>query len=460
MLLSIQELKTLLPLDQIIINPDKLLRYGKDWLNQWDQARTSLVIFPKSTKDLVNIVTWARKHKCALIPEGGRTGLSGATVALNNEAIVSFEKWNSIIEFNPVNQSLKVSAGCITKDLQNFAKKQGLYFPISFAAEASSHIGGNIATNVGGVHVIRYGSIRRYVLDLELVTGTGACLQLGKGLIKQATGYDLKNIFIGSEGTLAFISTATIQLVLPPKNPQVILMSVETTSKLMDLFKEFKSQIPILAFEFWTDVAMDYVQAHSDLHKPEIQKSKFYVLMEIENQDRQACLNLFEIALKNHLIVDAVLSQNTEQAKNLWSLRENISESIQAYQAYKHDVSVQPSQIGDFLKELDELLHKNYPRFQQVIFGHLGDGNLHINILKNKELDRAQFIKICEKAKHAIFTLVQKYQGAISAEHGVGLLKKEGLKYSCSQEEIRCMKHLKSFFDPDHILNPGKIFDI
>lgn len=445
--------------DQILSkDKEKLTEYGTDWLKQW-QGQASTVLFPKSKENLIGIVKWARTNKVALIPAGGRTGLSGGTVALKKEVIVSFDKMNRLIEFNPWDRTVTVEAGYITQNLQELAKSKGLFFPISFAAEGSSQIGGNIATNVGGVHVVRYGNIKNYVLGLEVVTGEGELLQLGKALVKNAVGYPIKDLFIGSEGTLGLIATATLSLVLAPKNPQVFLLAIEKQTHMLDIYKSFQEEINLLAFEFFNHQAMDYVLKHGG-NFPLSEKTPFYLLVEFEEKDSEKALKLFESFYENSWVKDGTLSQNSQQARDLWKLRENISEAISFKKPYKNDVSVRVSKMSAFLKDLDKLLMKHYPDFESVVFGHLGDGNLHINILKPDDMAKKDFIKACEKVNEILFKLISEYEGSISAEHGIGLLKKEYLNYSCSPQEISLMKKIKKSFDPDSILNPGKIFDL
>jgi len=456
--LELEDLEGVLSPEQISKNPQNLLEYGNDWLKQWE-GQASAVLFPKSAKEVVHIVHWARKHKYKLIPSGGRTGLSGGAVAIQKEVVISFDKMNRILEFDPWDQTVLVEAGCITQNLQDFAKSKGLFFPICFASQGSSQVGGNIATNVGGVHVLRYGNMRQRVLGLELVTGSGELLNLGKGLVKNAVGYDLKDLFIGSEGTLAFVTKAILSLIPPPDKTQVFLMALDQPDDLLVLFKKFKEKFQPLAFEFWTDEALKYVLSHGSLEFPLSQRSSFYILIEIEGRDKETALSVFEKVFEQGVVQDGVLSQSSVQAENIWRLRENISESISSRQPYKNDICVRTSKITNFLKDLDELLKKHYPDFENIIFGHLGDGNLHINILKPEKWEKEDFIKKCEQVNEVLFGLVKKYQGSISAEHGVGLLKKPYLKYSCSKEELSLMKGLKKLFDPDNILNPGKIFD-
>jgi len=457
--IDISDLKTFLTSDQIQQDKKQLAIYGQDWLKQWD-GQAGLLLFPKTTQQVQQIVYWAKQKKYGLIPSGGRTGLSGGATALNQEVIVSFDKMNRILSFNACEQTVDVQAGVITQNVQNFAKEKRLYFPVSFASEGSSQIGGNLATNAGGVHVLRYGSMRQQVLGLEVVTGQGDILHIGRGLIKNAAGYDLKNLIIGSEGTLALITKATLKLVPAPDEPQVFLLAVKEKKNLLKLFTNFKHVLQPLAFEVFSDQAVEEVLSHHSLEFPLKTRTPFYILMEITKQDQDKAFEIFESALNRSDIQDGTLSQSAIQSQHLWSLRENISEALSSYQPYKNDICVPISKTADFLDEMDRLFAQHYPDFKVIWFGHLGDGNLHINILKPTSWNQAQFLKQCEKVNPILFALVQKFKGTISAEHGVGLLKKSYLSYSCSPEEIQIMKSIKKVFDPDHILNPGKIFDL
>ena len=457
--LNLKDLAKHLTPDQITRDPSLLTLYGQDWLKQW-KGKAGAVVFPKSTEDVVSIVNWAGKNKIKLIPSGGRTGLSGGATALNEELVISFDKMNQLSDFNPVEQTVTVEAGVVTQTLQEFARERDCFFPVSFAAEGSSQIGGNIATNAGGVHVLRYGSMRNSVLGLEVVTGAGKVLNLGRGLVKNATGYSLMHLFIGSEGTLGFITKALIKLLSPPpQNPLVFLFSVENISHIPQLYHHFKSRIKPLAFEVFTDKALNHVLESSRSVFPLENRSSFYILMEIEEPDKESAFSLFEKALEENLLQDGTLSQNETQARELWKLRENITESLSHHQPYKNDICVRTSVMASFLNEAEECLNKQYPEFEVIWFGHIGDGNLHINILKPKTLEKEIFLKQCEKASEILFSLVKKYQGTISAEHGIGLLKKPYLGYTRSEEEIALMKQIKQVFDPNGILNPGKIFD-
>ena len=458
--MNLEELKSRFAPDQISTDPASLTLYGQDWL-KWKGGRAGAVVFPKSTEDVTHIVKWAVKNKTGLVPSGGRTGLSGGATALKSELAVSFDKMNRISDFNPVEQTVMAEPGVVTQALQKFALEKGCFFPVSFASEGSSQIGGNIATNAGGVHVLRYGSMRERILGLQAVTGTGEILNLGKGLIKNATGYSLMHLLIGSEGTLAFITGAVVKLLSPPpENPLVFLFSAENKSDLPLLYHHFKSRMKPLAFEVFTDTALDYVLKSSDSAFPLEKRRAFYILMEAEESDRESALTLFEKALEGNLVQDGTLSQSREQARALWGLRENITESLSARRPYKNDICVRLSLLPKFLNEMEDCLKKQYPDFQTVWFGHIGDGNLHINILRPENTTEEEFLRKCKEADKTLFSLVKKYQGAVSAEHGVGLLKKPCLGYSRSPEEILLMKKIKQAFDPSGILNPGKIFNL
>ena len=459
--MNLDELTKRAPQLKFATDSDSLKKYGKDWTKHL-VAKASAVLFPTSTEEVKTIVDWARVTKTALIPSGGRTGLSGGATALNNEVIVSMEKMNRILNFDAYDMSVTCEAGVITETLQKYAEEKGLFYPVDFGARGSSHIGGNIATNAGGIKVLRYGMTRNWVTALEVVTGTGEILNLNQGLIKNATGYDLRQLFIGSEGTLGFITKATMQLTKKPADSMVFVFALPELDSLMKVYHLFKSEMPLLAFEMFTDLALKYVQAHTHLPKPCGTDAPLYVVMEIEKlgEDVESqAMQAFESAVEKGWILDGVLAQSPAQARDFWRLREDITEATSMYQPYKNDISVRISQVPAFLLEMDALLKKEYPDFSVVWFGHIGDGNLHINILKPENLSSDEFMKRCKNVDELLFKTIKKYLGSVSAEHGVGLTKKPYLGFTRSAGEIQIMKSLKKLFDPDTILNPGKIFD-
>lgn len=446
---------------RILTDDGSLKEYGRDW-TKYLEPKPSAIVFPKSTEEVVGLVQWARANKIALIPSGGRTGLSGGAVALNGEVVVSFQKMNRILAYDEYDQTVECEAGVITEALQKYAEEKGLLYPVDFAARGSSQIGGNVATNAGGIKVLRYGLTRQWVAGLEAVTGAGEVLKLNNSLVKNATGYDLRHLLIGSEGTLAFITKVTVNLTRPPHAPSLFCFGVEDLSSVMKIYHAFKKELPILAFEMFTEVALGTVlHHHTDLKRPFADAHPYYVLVEFEttgDEVLERAMSIFEQGLEAGWILDGIQAQTPQQAKDLWRLREDISEASAPYTPYKNDISVRIAKVPEFLLEMDGILKKNYPHFTVVWFGHIGDGNLHINILKPEDMATPDFLAECKKVDALMFDMIEKFRGSVSAEHGVGLTKKPHLGRTRSTAEIALMKQIKSVFDPDGILNPGKVF--
>ena len=382
--MNLSSLKNLLSPQQIQMDADSLSMYGKDWTNHLTPDPLAIV-FPQTTTQVQELVQWARTEKAPLVPSGGRTGLSAAAYALNKEIVVSFERMNKILNFNSIDQTVTCEAGVVTETLQNYASDQGYYFPVDFAARGSSQIGGNIATNAGGVKVIHYGLMRNWVTGLKVVTGTGEILNLNNSLVKNASGYDLRHLFIGSEGTLGFITEATLRVTLPPGDLRVFVLGVSELQSVMKIYETYKKHFPLMAYEMFTEPAMEYVVNQGHVRRPFETPSPYYVLMELELDNEitlKKATRLFEDGMEAGWIEDGTLSQNAPQAKNLWRLREDITESISMKEPYKNDVSVRVSKVSEFLTEVDTIMKRDYPDYDVVWFGHIGDGNLHISVLK------------------------------------------------------------------------------
>lgn len=453
------ELENFLQKDQIKTDEESLKHWGKDWTTYFDIKATAIV-FPRKIEDVVELVRWARKNNIALIPSGGRTGLSGSAVATQGEVVVSFDQMNQIKNFSAVDQTVVIESGVITESLQEFARSKQLFYPVDFAARGSAQMGGTIATNAGGIKVVRYGLTRDWVAGLKVVTGTGEVLELNNGLVKNATGYDLRHLFIGSEGTLGFVVEATIKLAPTPPPMKVLVMAVPGLDAVMKIFAEFKTKTPLVAFEMFSDKALAKVLENTGLPAPLETSAPFYVLAEVETgsekQEEQA-LGVFEKCLEEGWVVDGVISQSDTQAVTFWRYREDISESLAKYSPYKNDVAVTISNVPAFMEDLDKVLAQAYPTWEVVWFGHIGDGNLHINILRPAGMSKEDFVKECRQVDLMVFESVKKYKGSISAEHGVGLTKKSFLTYSRSAAEVEIMRGIKKVFDPDNIMNPGKV---
>lgn len=442
--------------DQIKTDTQSLKTYGADWTKHYTPD-PSIILFPKTTKDVVNIVNWARATKTSLVPSGGRTGLSAAAFATNKEAVISFERMNTVLEFNPIDSTVTCEPGVITEALQNYAKDKNLIFPVDFAATGSSQIGGNVSTNAGGIKVIKYGLTRDWITSLEVVTGSGEVLTLNNSLVKNASGYDLKHLFIGSEGTLGFITKVTVKLCPPPKETQVLFLSLEKLEDILKVYSLFTQKHSVLAFEYISKLAAQKVVAATKYNLPVQDEASHYLLIELEDTTENIEAT-FSTAFENEWLTDGVISQNSQQTQEIWAIRENISETLSTEHPYKNDVSVKISKVTEFLEQTDKLLKADYPNIEVVWFGHIGDGNMHINILKPADMDSEAFLKQCHKVDDKLFSIIESLGGSISAEHGVGLVKKDYLKYTRSEAEISLMKQIKTVFDPDGIMNPGKMF--
>jgi FAD/FMN-containing dehydrogenase len=458
----VEQLKTLVDDGKVTIAQDDLDNFGKDWTKMY-APKPLAIVFPKSTEQVQAIVKFANQNQIGLVPSGGRTGLSAGAVATNGEIVVSFDYMNKVIEFSPSDRTLTCQAGMITEQLQQFAEEQGLYYPVDFASAGSSQIGGNLSTNAGGIKVIRYGMSRDWVAGMTVVTGKGDILNLNKNLVKNNTGYDLRHLFIGAEGTLGFITEVTMKFTRKPENLHVLVLGLADIAHTMDVLKSFQAKLDLTAYEFFSHEAMGHVLAHGDVPVPFETEAPFYALLEFESISESmmdTAMQCFEHCVEEGWVLDGVISQSETQAKNLWRLREGISESISVRTPYKNDISVIVSKVPGFLNEINQVVTEHYPDFEIIWFGHIGDGNLHLNILKPESLDNESFFAECLKVNKWVFEIVQKYEGSVSAEHGVGLVKKDYLEYTRSPEEIAYLKGIKSVFDPNNIMNPGKVIDV
>ena len=447
---------------QIKTDSESLEHWGKDWTKHFAPA-ASAIVFPKTTEQVQAVVLLANEYNVVLTPSGGRTGLSAGAVAANGEIVVSMDKMNHIGQFYPADRMVEVEAGVITQQLQEFAESKDLYYPVDFASAGSSQIGGNIGTNAGGIKVIRYGMTRQWIMGLTVVTGKGDILQLNRGMVKNATGYDLRQLFIGSEGTLGFVTHAQIKLERQPQDLNVMVLGMESFNDVMNVLSAFQAKIDLTAFEFFDDVAIDKLMAHGQVQEPFESRTKFYTLLEFEapyEPIMDKAMAIFEECMEQGWVVDGVMSQNLAQAEELWKLREYISETISVFTPYKNDVSVLISHVPDFINEIDHIVNSNYPDFEVCWFGHIGDGNLHLNILKPENMSKDDFFAECQIVNKYVFETVQKYGGSVSAEHGVGMTKKPYLHYSRSETEIKYLRAVKKVFDPNNIMNRGKIFDM
>jgi FAD/FMN-containing dehydrogenase len=459
----LKDLSSFLDKNQILLEKEDVLFYSLDRTKDFE-PNGSCVVFPKSTEEVQKIVLLANQYKIPLVPSGGRTGYSGGAVATNQEVIISLSKMNRILEFDATLPAITCEAGVITKHLQEKAKEHHFYFPVDFASSYSSLIGGNIATNAGGIRVIRYGSLRNWVSGIEVVTGKGEVLNLWGKLIKNNTGYDLKQLFIGSEGTLGIITKATLLLTQIPKNTVVFLISCKNFSDVLECLKESKHHIKeILCFEVFDSSCMELVCSKHQLKNPfsNVPSDVWYVLIEAEiHQDEEIPYMDFINSIADFSI-DVLYSTTESIKKGFFRFREDISEAVaMSGRFHKNDISIPISYMDQFIKNIKELVNQHYKDYQLFLFGHAGDGNIHVNLLTSYEKDINQFKKEMQEFDLQLYGMIKHYNGSISAEHGIGLLKKPYLLYTRSPQEIEYMKSIKKIFDPNNILNPGKIFDL
>jgi FAD/FMN-containing dehydrogenase len=448
------------PADFLSTDPSDLETFGRDWTRFIDPA-PSAVAFPRSTDEVSRLVKLCAAHGVPIVPSGGRTGLAAGAVAANGELVVSLERMRAMGPVDVLGATVRVEAGAVTEAVHQHCAEHGLTWPVDFASKGSSQVGGNIATNAGGVKVIRYGLTRSWVLGLEVVLANGDVLDIGGALEKNNTGLDLRQLFIGSEGTLGVVTAATLKLTRLPEKLDVLLFAVKDLAAVLALFRAARrGPFVVMAYEFFTEKCLARVRRHRQIVTPLAEPSDFYVLLEVERAESDSLQDWVASLFEEGLVVDGTLAQHGKQAAELWTLREGISESLSATGLpHKNDVALPIAGLEAFCADLERFFEASWPGWEIALFGHIGDGNLHVNVMKPDAMDRADFVKAAKAADRSIFELVKRHHGSVSAEHGIGLLKKDALAYSRSPEELAVMRAVKRALDPQNLMNPGKILD-
>ncbi|MBX7191514.1 MAG: FAD-binding oxidoreductase [Sandaracinaceae bacterium] len=443
----------------VTTNADDLATYGRDWTKVHTPA-PSAVVLPRTSEEVAALVRTAHELAVPVVPSGGRTGLAAGAVAAFGEVVLSLDRMRSIGAVDPRALTVEVEAGAVTAAVHAACEPHGLTWPVDFASKGSSTVGGNIATNAGGVKVIRYGLTRQWVLGLEVVTGTGELLRLNGALEKNNTGIDLRQLFIGSEGVLGIVTRATLKLTRLPKRLDVMLLAVSDLAGVLRLFERARSGPFVLsAFEVFTERCYARVQRHRGLSLPIATRTSHYVLVEVETSDAAALEAWLESLLVEDVVLDGTLAENVARAQAIWELREGISESLSATGLpHKNDIALPIAELEGFVAELEGLFAREWPGFEICLFGHIGDGNLHVNVMKPDAMSKEEFLGHAHAADEQMFALVRAHRGSISAEHGIGLLKKDFLGYTRTAEEIAIFRAIKAVLDPRGILNPGKVF--
>ncbi len=448
-------------------DPDEIAPHLVEWRSKY-QGRTPLLLKPATTSKVSAILRICNETRTPIVPQGGNTGLVGGQIPLEGEILLSLERMNCIRGIDTTDMSATVEAGVVLAKLQQAADQAGAYFPLSLAAEGSCTIGGNLSTNAGGVNVLRYGSARSLVLGLKVVLADGRVLDLLRNLHKDNTGYDLKQLFIGAEGTLGIITAATLKLFPKPAVRQTAFVAVRDPDAAVRLLHRLQHATGglISAFELMPRIGLELVLAHiPQTRDPLAAATPWYVLIEATSAAAIDLTQALEAeiarAIADDLVTDAVIASTEAQRAALWRLRESLSEAQKREGgSIKHDVSVPIRAIPEFLRRGVAAVAALVPDVRPVPFGHLGDGNIHFNFSVPKGGDNAAFLARWSEVSRVVHDLVHEFGGSISAEHGLGVMKRDEIRRYKSAAELDVMRSLKRTLDPNNILNPGKVVAI
>jgi FAD/FMN-containing dehydrogenase len=464
----IDQLKQLAGSGGWLEEPDDLAPYLTEWRGLYT-GRTPLMLQPTSTQQVAAILALCNEHQIGVVPQGGNTGLAGGAIPGlddRDEVLLSLRRMRSVRNTDADNFTVTVEAGCILQDVQSHAANFGLLFPLSLAAEGSCQIGGNISTNAGGTNVLRYGNTRDLVLGLEVVLPDGSVLSDLTGLRKDNTGYALRQLFIGAEGTLGVITAATLKLFPAPASSATALVAVADPAAAVKLYGHARAAIgdEMVAFELIPRIALDMVLEHiPNTREPIDTAYPWYVLIELANARAQEVTEdqLTEFlgdCMERGSVTDGIVASSAAQANELWNLRHAISEAQkEAGGSIKHDISVPVSRMPEFLSAADKAVQEILQGARPVPFGHLGDGNLHYNISQPVGMDKQAFVDMWSVFNERIHGLAVEFDGSFSAEHGIGALKAGELARLKDPVALKAMQAVKQSLDPNGIMNPGKV---
>jgi FAD/FMN-containing dehydrogenase len=435
-----------------------------EWRSRY-QGQTSLLLKPKTTEEISAILAICHETATPIVPQGGNTGLVGGQIPFHGEVLLSLARLDRIRRVDRSDMSLVAEAGVVLAKVQDAARDAGCYFPLSLAAEGSATIGGNLSTNAGGVNVLRYGSARALVLGLEVVLADGRVLDLLRTLRKDNTGYDLKQLFIGAEGTLGIITAAALRLFPKPTTSETAFLAVRDPGAAVAFLHRLQDATGglVSAFELMARMGLEFVLRHvPNARDPLPSPSPWYVLTEVATAGELALRgpveNAIQRTIEDGLVTDAVIAANETQRAALWHLREAMSEA-QKFEggSIKHDIAVPVDQVPAFLAKGTATVEKLVPGVRPVPFGHLGDGNIHFNFSVPRGGDDEAYLARWDEINHAVHDIVRDFHGSISAEHGLGVMKREEILRYKSATEMDVMRALKKTLDPKNILNPGKV---
>jgi len=452
----------------LIRDVDPGSHYIRDWTGEAD-GDPSFVARPRNVEEVVQLVRHCAASGLAIVPQGGHTGLvEGASARIEGgHVLVSLERMNRIRAIDPLNFSVEVEAGCVLEVLHQAVEAEDLMFPLSLGAKGSCQIGGNVATNAGGINVLRYGMMRDLVLGLEVVLPDGRVWNGLKTLRKDNTGYDLKQLFLGSEGTLGIVTAATLKLFPRPSHIETMFLAVESASDAIRLFAAARRHLADLlsAFELISDRSVEMALTMPDLVNPLATAAPYYVLLEASLSgplDLEALVGSFlEFALEEGMILDGVRASSVAQAQKIWAIREGVVEAQVKHGTYlRTDVSVPISEVAVCIDEVEAALAGAVGDGVVLTYGHIGDGNMHFVVMPPRDMaegpERRAWIKASEAV---IFEIVDRRGGSISAEHGIGRVKRSAFETRASATQMELLRAIKSAIDPHKLMNPGAIFE-
>ena len=455
---------------QYVLTGEEAQPYIVDWRGRY-RGNALAVVKPGSTDEVAQVVRWCAANKVPMVPQGGNTGLcGGATPDSSGQAVVlSLTRLNRVRSVDTENDTMVVEAGCVLQSVQQAARDVQRLFPLSLAAEGSCTVGGNLATNAGGTQVLRYGNTRDLVLGVEVVTAQGEIWNGLRGLRKDNTGYDLRNLYIGSEGTLGIITAATLKLYPMPVAQCTALLALESIEDAVSVLSAARNGFgaALTGFELIAGNCLQgVVECYPQQRIPfegDAARMPWYALLELSDSEsadhaRERFEAVVGAAIEAGLVQDAVIAENITQSKALWHLRESIPLAEKAFgKSIKHDVSIPVSRMADFVQTTNAALQANFPGIQHVIFGHLGDGNLHYNVAKGQARTEEELLAQQDAVYQLVHDSVHEFGGSISAEHGVGQLKRDALPRYKDPVELALMRRIKHILDPDGLMNPGKM---
>jgi FAD/FMN-containing dehydrogenase len=435
------------------------------FLSEWRgraQGDAAIVVAPQSTSEVADIVAACAAASVGIVPQGGNTGLCGGALPASGQVLLSLSRMNRVRHVDPHDYSITAEAGCILADVQAAAERAGRFFPLSLGAEGTCQIGGNLSTNAGGINVLRYGTARQQVLGLEVVLADGTVWDGLRTVRKDTAGYDLKQLFLGSEGTLGIITAAALRLWPQPAELATLFAAVESPQRAVELLARLRDAFgdTVQAFELISGLCLDLVERNVPEAAVRVPaKHPWYVLADVETRggDELMAQTMMTELDAGH-VLDVVVAKNASEAAGFWRMRHSLSEAQNPEgSALKHDISVPTGRIGDFVEKAAQLVESMAPGARIVAFGHVGDGNLHYDVLQPPGVDGTSFLRDGLELTTALYDQAVALGGSFSAEHGVGLFKKSHLERYRGGVEIELMRSLKSTLDPRNTLNPGKV---